>query len=183
MRKFIEDRGDSPVLISGVTPWMHEAWSGAVGPEDIFVPEKGAKTPPSDIRVTRNGKLKIGIELFYRWDTSEMDGTIVESPLASDANFMMRPDLRILQSDLGSSSLHAFSVWFLQLRHLLGYRLFFDVGMNVWHVAAPHGGVRVEIGNHVKTKKEDLRRRAVLKKLLEDFKDKKTEDPDAFVTF
>jgi hypothetical protein len=168
MREFIENCSDFPALISGVTPWMQEAWYGAATPEDVFTPDKKVKIPPSDIRV-QDGELRIGKELFYRWDTTEMTSLIVESPLASDANFMMRPDLRILQSDIGPSSLHAFSVWFLQMRHLLGYRLFFDVSINVWHVAAPHGGVRVEVGNHVKDLEEDLRRRAILEKLVKDF--------------
>lgn len=169
MREFIEDYDESPALISGVTPWMYEVWEGAAGPDDVFYPDKHTKIPPSDIKITLDGGLYIGKELFYRWDTSKMVSLVVESPLASDANFMMRPDLRILQSDIGPSSLHAFSVWFLQLRHLLKYRLFFDVSLNVWHVAAPYGGVRVEVGNHVKDLAEDLKRRDILKQLIKDF--------------
>ena len=162
LKEFIDEhyQEKSPVLISGVTPWMHKVWEGAAGPGDIHSPEDGEE--PSDLDIGLNGELQVGTSLFYRW-THPPGRPIFDSTLASDANFMMKPDLRILQSDLGPSSLHAFSVWFLQLQVLLGYRLYFDVSLNVWHVAAPSGGVRDEDGNHVKDKEADNARKELLK--------------------
>lgn len=161
MRVFIDEFPTKSILISGVTPWMHRAWDGAAGPEDIINRKDGDE--PSSLSVDSNGVLNVGTDLFYRWNYSLMKSPIVESTLASDANFMMKPDLRILQSDLGPSSLHAFSIWFLQLKKLLNYSLFFDVSLNVWHVAAPSGGVRDEDGNHVKNREADNVRKELLK--------------------
>jgi hypothetical protein len=161
--------GEGPVLVSAPSPWMHKAWEGAVGPEDIRMIGQD-ETTPSDIRLEKNGEVFIGDGLFFRWKKDKANESyLVESKLGSDAVFMMRPDLRILQSDVGPSSLYAGAVWFLQLRGLLGYKIYFDRSLDVWHVAAPSGGVRREEGLYVKTEEVDYRRKDVLKMLLRQF--------------
>ena len=130
-----EVNAEGPAIVSGVTPWMEPAWEGAASPSDNkrnisevdkYITEVDPKT--SEIRIGH----------FDRW----RQPFVHETQLASAANFMMYPDIRLLWSDTGPSSLFADAVWFLQLRELLGYRMFFHLGVEAWHVAAHVGGVR-----------------------------------------
>ena len=143
------------IILSGLTPWMHAAWEGATDPSD----------PPRDstyldnglltrIEKDRNGDLKIEPNHFFRYKLS----CLKETQLASAANFFMSPDIRLLWSDLGPSSLYADAVWFLQLRKFLGYRMWFDLSLEVWHSAAPHGGVRELADDFGKQSSWDLAR-------------------------
>lgn len=156
-----EELGHKNVLISGVTPWMYAPWEGAAAPDDPVRRTQEITGPLTDIYL-ENGKHKIEVGHFHKYDHR----ALVETKLASAANFLMRPDVSVLWSDVGHSSLFADAIWFLQLQKFLGYRLFFDPGLWVWHVAAPHGGVRDKEGEHDKLSEADDRRRDQLDQVL-----------------
>lgn len=158
-----ERKDASPVLLSGVTPWMDHA---EYAPEEVRnqkEPLKKATAPLTDIWL-ENSKVCIRAGHFFRYS----EAAVVQTNLASAANFMMRPDARVLWSDTGNSSLFADALWFIQLQVLLHYRLFIDTSVEVWHVAAPHGGVK-EKGNLEKNSRWDDVRRTALEVALKDF--------------
>lgn len=134
-----------PVVISGVTPFMHRVWEGASSPYDAPKFAATAMAPLTDIwletekdSASRGYRHKIEVRHFDQYVSS----TVIRTKLGSAANFLMRPDTLILWSDIGGRCLLADAVWFIQLQKLLGYRLYFDVGIAVWHVTAPSGGTR-----------------------------------------
>ncbi len=157
---------EGPAIFSGVTPWMHQTWEDAAGPSSVVAGN------PDDFMcgeyltsIVRNpsGNLDLEPRHFSRYESDE----VCETQLASAANFFMVPDTRILFSDTGYSSLFADAVWFLQLRKFLGYKMYFDLGLEAWHVAAPSGGVRdsTGFGNYIKDTPWDDRRRDYLSKM------------------
>lgn len=139
---FLEGKTDGRVLVSGVTPWMWPAFEGAWDAESM-----SNDVPPVPLTYLKEdsecpGKLTAVINHFNRWGSQNMEEPVVYTELASAANFMMRPDIRVLWSDTGTRSMYCDAAWFVQLKRLLDYRLYFDVSLNIWHVAAPSGGVR-----------------------------------------
>ena len=160
-----------PAIVSGVSPWMEPAWDGAIGPSDIR-PTKDGENPADMWVEERDDETLIHFNNghFYRWEYSGLKAYpwVVPNKRVHPANFMMRPDSRILWTELGSSSMYADSVWSIQLQTLLKYEIYMDLTVNVWHVAAPHGGVREEVGNHLKDSTSDNLRKQWLIKLLKD---------------
>lgn len=164
------ERSDSPALVSGITPWMHEAWPGAAKASDVAV------RPPLESPITRfvmeDSKLEIAVGHFTRFDPGVVGGwSRAQHPtqLASAANFMMRPDVGFLWSDIGESSLYADAIWFMQLAKFGNYRFAFDLGCEVWHVAAPSGGVRRKDGEFMKKDGEDKIRKEQLVSLAREW--------------
>jgi hypothetical protein len=145
----------NPVIVSGVTPWMFRVWEGAAGPEDIVKTSKFSGKLVSRVEIV-NDEVNVIIGHYNRFEgVTPLMGT----EIASAANFMMRPDCRLLWTDTCGSSLYADAVWFLQLEEFLGYRMWFNTGVNVWHAACPSGGVRDKTGEYVKNSIEDESRR------------------------
>lgn len=161
----ISSEKDCPILLSGLTPWMYAAWKGATSPED---PPRSAQYLDNGlltkIEKGLDGEIKIEPNHFFRYKMS----CLKETQLASAANFFMVPDARLLWSDIGPSSLYADAIWFLQLRKYLGYRMWFDLSLEVWHAAAPSGGVRDRTGDFGKSEDWDLIRLPLLQEFLED---------------
>jgi glycosyltransferase involved in cell wall biosynthesis len=128
-----------PALVSAVTPFMHRVAPGLSGPDD----HPYLLWPGMDVKLTKiileDDDVKIDIGHFRRFIS---DQGLIESDLASNANFLMVPDIRLLWEDTGHSSMNADAVWMVKNRHFFGYRYFFDSGCNSWHVTAPSGGVR-----------------------------------------
>lgn len=153
---------DDPVLLSGVTPWMRQVFPGASSPYDepktLGDIGKRGVTYVKEI-LSENVRLEIGH--FDRYAVSRLEPT----ELASAANFFLKPDIRILWSDINGSSKYADAMWFTQLREFLQYDLFVLTGMNVWHVAALEGGVREEQSNFIKDSPEDVLRGRVFAEL------------------
>jgi glycosyltransferase involved in cell wall biosynthesis len=161
---------DHKVLVSGVTPWMIEAYEGAVGPGDV-VSYDGGKGSFSYLKKDEGiESVTAMVNHFVRYSGVSYEGSLVLTQLASAANFMLRPDIRILWSDTGLRSMYCDAAWFLQLTELLGYSLFFDLSVNVWHAAAPTGGVRVEGEGLLKPSLEDSTRAKVLYAIAQDLK-------------
>jgi glycosyltransferase involved in cell wall biosynthesis len=152
-----------PVMVSAMTPYMHRVKEGLSGPDS---PPIGFL--PKDMQIIKygfdEGKLSIEANQFDRCLT---DQGIHPSMLASAANFMMKPDARILWQDLSQSSLHADAVWMLQLETFFGYKFFFDTGCTSWHVTAPSGGVRSKFFEYSKNEIWDERRKQHFKYLVE----------------
>lgn len=170
----MKERGvKAPALVSGVTPWMHRVWEGACGPDDKTKRTQELRPPVTDVYLRsydatvrdRGYAHEIDIGHFDKYDAHGL----VQTKLASAANFLMRPDTRLLWSDVGQSSLFADAIWFLQLQKFLGYELYFEPGTWVWHVVAPSGGVRESEEDHDKKSWWDQRRRIQLDRLLMDF--------------
>jgi len=166
------EHGTGKYLVSGITPWMIPAWEGAYGPESV-----GDIVPPSmvEFSVSDAGELRNTVGHFLRYPgvKSLLGGTLYKSYFASAANFMMRPRCDLLWSDIGESSLFADAVWFLQLRTFLDVTLAFDTSVEVWHAAAPSGGVRRDgtpgCDTFEKGGREDVLRSNYLKHLLSTF--------------
>lgn len=167
-RELSQDASDSPLLLSGVTPWMRKVFEGASSPYDK-PSTLGDASPMGLTFVERalNGEVYLEIGHFHRYAVS----TLAPTELASAANFFMKPDIRILWSDVGRSSKYADAMWFLQLGKLLNYQLLFLTGLNVWHVAALTGGVREETGNFHKESTEDGFRERLFAELYQDLED------------
>jgi len=157
-------RGEHPVLLSGVTPWMFEAYEGASSPYDP--PVDASEIGLRGVTFVRGDKASVDVEIghFCRYNSTD----IVRTELASAANFFLQPDIRILWSDVCGSSKYADAVWFLQLRKLLQYRMYFLLSLNVWHVAAPTGGVREELGDFDKSTKCDFLREQILMRVCKE---------------
>ena len=147
---------DAPWIISGLTPWMHRIGEGLSGPGDSVRPASELVDTGEVSYISRSfdGSLEINIGHFNRYNADRLAPT----ELASAANFFMKPDIRLLWSDTGPSSLFADAVWFLQLREFLDYELFFDLGVHAWHVAAPSGGVREQLDCYAKGSRWDKQR-------------------------
>ena len=156
--------GGTPVLLSGVTPWMRQVFDGAASPYDNekTLGDVGPRGITFVDQVLNGGEVALEIGHFNRYAVN----TLAPTELASAANFFLVPDVRILWSDVGESSKYADAMWFIQLRKLLGYKLFFLTGLNVWHAAALSGGVREEEGNFQKTSPEDAFRELLLAELF-----------------
>jgi len=156
----------NPSLISGMTPWMHSIGPGMSSPSDDarHTHELGPNVTYLECKDT---VLKVVINHFDRFEEPEIRSTV----LASAANFMMKPDTRILWSDVSGSSFYLDAMWFLRLRNLLSYSLFFHTGVNAWHVAADTGGVRTEKGNHEKNSDIDYFNFALLFNMARGFKE------------
>jgi len=156
----LEDEDDSLYLVSGVTPWMKKVWDGASGPGDdvkvVLKEHRKGSMVFTDCWVDADLGMEIGH--FDRYLSSE----VVRTKLASAANFMMRPDIRLLWSDIGESSKYADAIWFLQLQKFLGYKLYIDTGVEAWHVVAPTGGVREQADALVKESSWDKDREVQL---------------------
>ncbi len=178
LKAFLEnDKGANvPRVISGLSPWMKPAWPGAIGPESVLdLGEHVGKF--MDIWLEENDDAINGFDLhmdnthFYRWTIpKDYKGPYVRrSKRVHPANFMMRPSSQILWSEIGSSSMYADAIWSLQLQKFLGYELYMDMTVDVWHVAAPHGGVRTTEGDHTKNSGADNLRKEVLIQMLLDF--------------
>jgi len=152
----LETLNGGPVLVSAITPFMHRVAHGFSGPDDN--PYLGAL--PADVPLTKiiqdGDEVKIEIGHFTRFLE---DCGLVVSDLASNANFLMKPDSRILWEDIGHSSMNADAVWMVQIKALFGYKFYFDTGCNSWHVTAPSGGVRDVPGIYDKSTDWDERRR------------------------
>lgn len=149
----LEDKHSCPVLVSAITPFMHKVGPGLSGPDDypyLSCPDRLTTIEKNEDEVS------INIGHFTRFLS---DIGLVESDLASNANFLMVPDARLLWEDIGHSSMNADAVWMVQNRVLFGYRYFFDTGCNSWHVTAPSGGVRDVSNCYEKTTDWDDRRR------------------------
>jgi len=173
-----EKEGPWPVLVSGAIPWMFKAWEEASGPEDICSVASLGERPvitmridPKTPSVCGDWTLKCKVEHFTRYTDDEGKGFIRESDFGAAAEFMLRPDARILWSDVGESSIYADAYWFKQLERFLDYTFWFDLSVNVWHVAAPAGGVRREGQNpddlFYKDEEEDIYRMKCFKAFLE----------------
>lgn len=147
------EQKQGPAILSGVTPWMHQAFEGAAGPSDK---PQGAGSLGEEL-LTRiemsDGRVVIEPRHFHRYNCWANHHQPTQ--LASAANFFMKPDLRILWADTGSSSLGVDAVWFLQLAKFLDYKMYFILDLNVWHMAAPTGGVREEEEHYKKDHASD----------------------------
>jgi len=165
----LDPNADKPVLISGVTPWMKAAYVGAAGPGDMSEGEPTEPLTHLNWDVISEEATAI-VNHFVRYPASiRGESELVKTQLASAANFMMRPDTRILWSDTCSRSMYCDAAWFIQLQALLNYRLFFDLSLNVWHVAAPTGGCRDGEEGFLKTDADNQRRATFMYHLLRQF--------------
>jgi len=164
--ELVEAGSEAPVLVSGVTPWMHRVWEKASGPDDPVKMPGSFKPPLTDVWLEPAAR-RMGVGHRHEIDIGHFDKygshTVVRTKLASAANFLMRPDTRILWADMCGRSLYADVVWFLQLQSYLGYELYFETGVWAWHVTAPSGGTRTGQEDHVKGRSEEeaLRKRQV----------------------
>jgi len=166
----LDPKFEAPVVVSGVTPWMEPAYSGGAGPDDIA--QGDPEEPVTYLERHDEAKTVTAIvNHFVRYppEYCDPDKSLRETHLASAANFMMRPDTRILWSDTCSRSMYCDAAWFIQLRKLLGYRLYFDLGVNVWHVAAPSGGCRAGENGMLKTDGDNVKRAKFVYQLLKQF--------------
>ena len=154
-----------PCLVSAMTPFMYRAKAGWSGPDS-----HAYLAFPPDARLTtiqlKDDVADIDIGHFNRCTT---DLGIIESDLASNANFFMKPECKLLWEDIGHCSLFADAEWMLKLRHFFGFKFFFDTGCVSWHVTAPAGGVRDQVGNYEKNSEWDNLRRRRLTYLLKEF--------------
>jgi len=154
------------VLVSGVTPWMHRVWKGASGPDDAVRSMRDVAEPISDIWLEPADR-RLAQGYRHHTDVNHFDKfashVVARTTIASAANFLMRPDTRILWSDMSGRSNLADIAWFLQLQRYLGYELYFETGVWVWHVVAPSGGTRKGQETFDKGTGEDeaLRRRQI----------------------
>lgn len=148
-------KSTADILLSGVTPWMAQVFPGAASPHDLprSVSSLGARGV-SYIDEVSGSEVTMEIGHFFRY----AEDMVVRTELASAANFFLRPDTRILWSDICGSSKYADAVWFTQLREILQYQLYFLLGLNVWHVAAPTGGVREQASEFEKLSSDDVLR-------------------------
>jgi len=143
-----------PVIVCGMTPWMWVKFPGASGPDlcRSVLPDN-----PTAVSI-------VGDEIYC--DTGHFTRVVkrdlVRSQIGSAANFFMKPDIRILWSDFGEASMFSDAVWYLQLRRFFDYDIRFDTGVNVWHVAAPTGGVIKEHSD----REEQRNKYQVIKTLL-----------------
>lgn len=151
---FLEKKHDK-VAVSGVTPWMHRVWEGASGPDDP--PKTLAHEPLSYFEQSEHdAEYFMRIGHFDRYAYS----MVVKTDLLSSANFLIRPKIPILWADIGPRCLWADAIWFLQLKVFLGYNFYINTGVEVWHVAAPSGGVRQGQEDHIKGKEVEEKLRA-----------------------
>lgn len=151
-----------PVMVSAMTPYMHQVGPGMSSPHSLPI-----VSLPDDFRVIKyeviGDRLVVDANQF---DRCVSDLGVFPSMLASAANFMMKPDARILWQDMGHSSLHADAIWMIQLSKFFGYKFFFDTGCISWHVTAPSGGVRDKCDEYSKTSEWDEKRKEHLKYVI-----------------
>lgn len=162
------DRSE-PVLVSGLTPWMDSVSELSVGPSR---PHKAVPVPSHKIsQVYLNAESEKAEMIVGHWDSyvCVAEPCVRPTGIASAANFMMRPDVRIQWSDNSLSSLFADAAWFVRLQQYLGYRFFFEMNTQVWHVNAKRGGTWKK-GEDTKFGDEDKAQRSLLEFLLRSFK-------------
>lgn len=152
-----------PVAVSALTPFMHKVGPKMAGPDDHPVLSWPDNSKVTSLVVDGDGNPVIDIGHFIRCIG---DVGLRPSDLLSAANFMMRPDAKILWEDIGNSSLHIDAVWMYKLRSLLGYKFYFDMNCISWHVVAPTGGVRVKDNFYEKKDLDDQRGKSRLKYII-----------------
>jgi glycosyltransferase involved in cell wall biosynthesis len=163
---FYEKNDGSNIIVSGVTPWMHSLGPGMSSPFDRLRRNITLGQNVSFLMKNEEGT-KVVVNHFDRYE----EGQIKPTRLASAANFLMKPDMNVLWSDVSPSSFFVDAMWFLRLQHFLNYSLFFHLGVNVWHVAADTGGVRVKEGDLEKDSKWDKHNFDLLCRFAEDLKE------------
>lgn len=163
---FAYEKCPKPCLVSAMTPFMYRVKEGYSGPDSN--PYCGmVEGKPLTSMELKDGEVAIEIGHF---DRCMSDYGIQPSDLASNANFLMKPDARFLWEDIGHCSLFADASWMLKIAHYLGYKFFFDTGCVSWHVTAPSGGVRDRNDEYDKRSEWDSFRKQHLTYLMKEYK-------------
>lgn len=157
---------DKKAILSGVTPWMYCVRPGCSSPYDK---KRCASTLGEYVSYLKqvDDDIEVVINHFDRY----LDNFVARTQIASAANFMLKPDINCLWSDVSQSSFYLDAMWFLRLRHFFDYEFFFHLGVNVWHVAAESGGVRTEEGNLEKNGLWDKHNFEILREMAFDYKE------------
>jgi glycosyltransferase involved in cell wall biosynthesis len=162
---FAYESSPKPCLVSAMTPFMYRVKEGYSGPDSNPYYAWPEGKPITTIKL-EDGEASIEIGHFDRCCS---DLGIQPSQLASNANFFMKPECKLLWEDIGQCSLFADAAWMLKLEHYFGYKFFFDTGCVSWHVTAPSGGVREQNNNYEKNSEWDILRKRHLTHLMKEF--------------
>jgi len=152
---FLETQGSEPVVLSPVSPWMDRAWEG-IGPEvinysfdeDTRMVELIPHHEPLDGNAHETFSRLVRFNSQFDVDSSQPQ--IHPSDAISPLAFMLRPNLGAPWSDVGHPCTFSDLAWSIQLQLFHGYKLFFDIRCDVWHVNASHGGLRKSEGDYSK---------------------------------